>query len=161
MSAFFMTISNCMQQNNLEYFYILTLVDITNTGVIRNYPGQELERNQQRNWETVLQVLGLKAQPTIVTSPIAGEIDADMVERVFGEMHHGKSQKVWAAGFSIEHHDVYLQDGDQLKLLKEDFNQVPVVTNLSETARFILPIFYSYGSLKNIAVYSGVLSSIN
>jgi len=32
----------------------------------------------------------------------------------------------------------------------QDFEQVPVVTGLTETARFMLPIFYPYGTIKNI-----------
>ena len=40
-----------------------TLVDITETKMIRDLDGKELERNQQRNWETVLQCIGLRAQP--------------------------------------------------------------------------------------------------
>lgn len=147
-------------QNNIEHFYILTLVDITNTGVTRNTPDREHERNQQRNWETVLQVLGLRAQPTVVTPVTSEELSSELIDQLFGEMYQGRSQRVWAAGFSIEHKDVYLQDNDQLKLLKEDFNQVPVVLGLDETARFILPIFYSSGSLKNIAFYGGVLGRL-
>ena len=45
----------------LHYYTGLTLVDITATGVTRN--GEELARNQQRNWETVVQTMGLGAQP--------------------------------------------------------------------------------------------------
>jgi hypothetical protein len=34
--------------------------------------------------------------------------------------------------------------------LEQDFEQTPIVLGLEETARFMLPIFHSYGTLKNI-----------
>jgi len=52
------------------YFYTgVTLVDITATGVIRHTNDNELLRNQQRNWETVLQCIGIKAQPQLIEGP--------------------------------------------------------------------------------------------
>lgn len=143
-----MTISNSM--SNLEYFTIVTLVDITKTGVTRNHPGNEHQRNQHRNWETVLQVLGIRAQPTVTEGPITDTVEEFVVKNLFGEMYSGE-QRIWAASFSIEHRDVYKKDNNQLALLEEDFNQVPVITGLDETACFILPIFYSHGAIKNIA----------
>lgn len=157
MSAFFMTISMCMNENH-EYFTICTLVDITKTNVTRNSPEQEFARNQQRNWESVLQVIGLRAQPTVVHEPCSDIIDQDLVNRLFGEMHHDKEQRVWVVSFAVEHKEVFTKDTDALGHLKDDFNQVPVVCGLNETARFILPIFYSEGSLKNIAFATGVIT---
>lgn len=154
MSAFFMTISMCMNEN-LEYFSICTLVDITKTNVVRNTPELEFQRNQQRNWESVLQVIGLRAQPMIVLEPLGDMVSEDIVRDMFGEMHHGNPQRIWVASFAVEHKEVFLKDNDILGALKDDFNQVPVVCGLNETARFILPIFYSHGSLKNIAFTTG------
>ena len=156
MSAFFMTISMCMN-DNLEYFTICTLVDITNTGVTRNSPNKDFQRNQQRNWESVLQVIGIRAQPLIVSGPFDEVIDADIVSRLFGEMYHSREQRVWVASFAIEHKTVFTLGDDPLGHLKNDFNQVPVISGLNETARFILPIFYSEGALKNITFYAGLL----
>ena len=52
------------------YFYTgVTLVDITATGVIRHTTADEIPRNQQRNWETVLQCIGIKAQPQLLEGP--------------------------------------------------------------------------------------------
>jgi hypothetical protein len=153
-----MAISNCMS-SNIEYFTIGTLVDITATGVTRNKPGDEHKRNQQRNWETVLQVLGIRAQPTLVEGPMCGVVDEDLLKRIFGEMYTGE-QRVWFASFSIEHRDVYKKDAEQLALLADDFNQVPVVTGLDETARFILPIFYCHGAIRNIIFKPGLLGEL-
>ena len=140
--------------DNIEFFTIITLVDITNTGVTRNNPGCEKSRDQQRNWETVLQTIGLRAQPIMIDGPFSDTIEEDLVAKLFGEMHSGQ-QRIWIANIGTEHKDVYSANGDPLSLLKDDFNQVPVVTGLEETARFILPIFYSYGAIKNIAIRPG------
>jgi hypothetical protein len=142
--------------DNIEHFTILTLVDITRTGITRNHAGEDRLRDQQRNWETVLQVLGIRAQPTITEGPITDVVDEFVVKNLFGDMYSG-DQRIWAAGFSIEHRDVYRSGDNQLALLEEDFNQVPVITGLDETARFILPIFYSHGAIKNIAFKTGTL----
>lgn len=151
-----MAISNCMGDNNLEYFSIVTLVDITATGVTRNHLGNDHARNQQRNWETVLQAIGIRAQPTIVSKPTTDILPEDLIQRLFSDFYNGE-QRVWTASFSIEHRDVYKSDdGNQLGFLLEDFNQVPVITGLDETAKFMLPIFYSHGAIKNFTVFPGL-----
>jgi len=145
-----------ISMGNLEYFTLITLVDITCTGVTRNHGGNDHLRDQQRNWETVLQVLGIRAQPTVVDGPITDLVEEFVVKNLFGDMYSGE-QRIWAVGFSIEHQDVYRRDEHQLALLEEDFNQIPIITGLDETARFILPIFYSHGAIKNIAFKTGTL----
>jgi hypothetical protein len=47
---------------------------------------------------------------------------------------------------------VYDLPGNPLGGLLEDLEQVPIITGLTETARFMLPIFYPYGSIKNIYI---------
>ena len=130
-----------------EFFTVYTLVDITSTGVTRLTPDNERQRNQQRNWETLLQVVGIKAQPIHISGPVQTELDVGYLE--FGEMFEGRHQ-VWVACMGVEHTDVYLEGDDPVAGLKSDFSQVPVITGLDETARFMLPIFYTYGSIKNI-----------
>ena len=123
-----------------------TLVDITETGVTRDRGTQELERNQQRNWETVLQCIGIRAQPMNMVSKVE-ELDLDYLE--FGEMYTGK-QRVWSFGFLVEHKEVFAKSNQPLGLLDDSFDQVPVITGLTETALFMLPIFCTSGAIKNI-----------
>jgi hypothetical protein len=118
----------------------MTLVDLTETRVTK---GSGELRDQQRNWETVLQLLGLKTQPLIVRSPVCFEHE-NLEFFEFGEFYQG-THSVWAFQFRGERDDFYTIDQ-----LEEDFEQVPVVLGLDETARFMLPIFHSYGTLKNI-----------
>jgi hypothetical protein len=67
----------------------------------------------------------------------------------FGEYYQGR-HKIWAWTFAVEHRDVFLIDNDSLGGLYRDFEQIPVITGLAETARFMLPIFYPHGAIKNI-----------
>ena len=137
----------------MKFYTGVTLVDITATGVVRHTPELELQRNQQRNWETVLQVIGLKAQPHLIEGPYCAEFAIDETT-VFGEMYYG-TQKAWVFSFGVESEDVFLLDGDPVGALDKDFAQVPIICGLTETARFILPIFYPYGAIKNIYFIEG------
>jgi hypothetical protein len=136
------------------YFYTgITLVDITATGVIRHTPNTETERNQQRNWETVLQCIGIKAQPLLIEGPYCKTVLIDETT-VFPDMYHGE-QQVWFFSFGVEHEDVFLLDNDPVTGLDQAFVKVPVICGLEETARFMLPIFYPYGAIKNICFIKG------
>jgi hypothetical protein len=139
-----MTINISM--NHERYVTGLTLVDITSTGVIHNRADREFERNQQRNWETVLQCIGLRTQPFDILEPVVKSMNVD---DHFGEMYYGK-QRVWCFTFTVEQLGVWDNGQDALALLHKDFDEVPVIQGLSESARFILPIFYTQGAIKNI-----------
>ncbi len=137
----------------MKFFTGVTLVDITATNVTRHKPGYETARDQQRNWETVLQVIGLRAQPQLINGPICREYELDE-STAFGEMYYGL-QKVWIFTFGVDHEDVFMVNNDPVGGLDKDFAQVPVVCGLDETARFLLPIFYPYGAIKNIYFIEG------
>ncbi len=117
-----------------------TLIDITATGIIK---GESRTRDQQRNWETVLQVLGLKTQPIIINYP-GKWLDENLKDFEFGDFYEGY-QTIWAWQFRGEREEFY-----NLEILQQDFDQVPVILGLEETARFMLPVFFTHGHLKNI-----------
>lgn len=131
-------------------FQFSTLVDITATGVVRSTGDNDLERNQQRNFETVLQVLGLRTQPHIVRRPDSEIIPAETVGFLFGEMYTQEPQQVWTFYFSADYPGAYSDAMSPVGNLLKDFEEVPVITGLTETARFMLPIFYPQGAIKNI-----------
>jgi len=139
---FFTAINICMQ-----HITGVTLVDITCTGVTRNRPEYDLQRDQQRNWETVMQCIGLRAQPFDLAGPVSQIVNLD--DSDFGEMYSG-DHRVWFWSFSVEHSNVWAKNDDTLYLLDQDFDEVPVIMGLEETARFILPIFYTSGAIKNV-----------
>ena len=142
-----------------ESFVLTTLIDITETGVIR---GNSKERDQQRNWETVLQVLSLRTQPIILEGPIKiDSIDFKKhlgLTKTYGEFYHDFPfpQTMWAVKFCSEQAGIY-----NVEQLYEDFDKVPVIMGLDETVRFMLPMFNSYGSLKNIHLFTANELNIN
>ena len=135
-------------ERELQFYTGYTLVDITATGVTRFRPEQEFERNQQRNWETVLQAIGLRTQPLMIQGPVTTESNVNDGWQ-FGEYYQGE-HKIWAWTFAVEHTDVFLMEDDPLGALVKDFEQIPIIQGLNETARFMLPIFYPHGAIKNI-----------
>jgi len=136
-----------MNSAGLQFFTGYSLVDITATGVTRHMDPENIERNQQRNWETVLQCMNLRTQPLHIQKPQIYDIDLDALN--FGDFYQGK-HKVWIWTWAIEAAEVYDLPGKPMGGLHADFEQVPIITYLTETARFMLPIFYPYGTIKNI-----------
>ena len=72
-------------------------------------------RNQQRNWETLMQVISLRAQPLNPTVP---ECRDDLWEFEFGADNPGV--------FSV------LDNPDPIAGLRQDFSGVPMLTGLDE-----------------------------
>lgn len=134
---------------HIHLFQGYTLVDITATGVIRSQDNDSQERNQQRNWETLLQCIGLRTQPQNITEPHVGLGSMKLFD--FGDFYEG-AQKVWTWSWTVESSGVYDLPGAPLGGLTQDLEQVPIITGLNETARFMLPIFYPYGTIKNIYI---------
>ena len=136
--------------SNLYLFQGFTLVDITATGVIRSQDLDNAERNQQRNWETLLQCIGLRTQPQNIQEPTVSTVE-DIGIAEFGDFYTG-TQKIWTWSWTVEREGVYDLANAPLAGLLQDLEQVPIVTGLTETARFMLPIFYPYGTIKNIYI---------
>lgn len=141
-----------------DSFVLTTLIDITETKIIR---GDSDKRNQQRNWETVLQVLGLRTQPIILEGPVkVSNLDFEShseIKNWFGDFYRDfpGPHALWGIKFTSERDGIYTVND-----LYNDFEQVPVITGLEDTVRFMLPIFHSYGSLKNIHIFmSGELNT--
>ena len=134
--------------SNLHFFQGYTLVDITATGIIRSDHEDSVERNQQRNWETVLQCIGLRTQPLHIQEPVTATSETTAIGE-FGDFYTG-AQKIWTWTWAVDREEIYDLGGKTMSGLLQDFEQVPIVTGLEETARFMLPIFYPYGTIKNI-----------
>ena len=94
-------------------------------------------RNQQRNWETILQCVSLQTQPMNVSEP---------------QIIKKKENTLWTFSFGIEHRGIFTKDDDQLGLLKEAVHGVPMIVGLDETYRegFLLPYLIAKGDNQNI-----------
>ena len=118
---------------------INTTVDMTPTGVRRKSddPDWLLKRNQQRNYDTLMQVLGLRCQPL------------DVEIQVMQELLELNFEKVWIIKFKVERDDVLGKEGE---LFLDDVEGVPIVPALTETTPSFPPQFITRGPLKNIGI---------
>ncbi len=115
-----MTISMSMN------FEIATLIDITQTNQTKFRSEDRQAINQQANWNTFLQVIGLRSNPYFDDAPSVVE-DLDVTKSEFGTDYKGK-HKVWHFKFSIEQEGALSED-----FLKDDFDLVPVIAGLTES----------------------------
>jgi hypothetical protein len=122
-----------------------TLVDITQTNNIDS--DNSKSRNQQRNWETVIQVIGLRSQPTLLSSPTADLLDLSYFR--FGTEYTGM-QKVWTFKFGTEQDGVYSNDVSPFGLLENDFVKVPIIIGLDESVPMSWNTFKVVGPQRNI-----------
>ena len=122
-----------------------TLVDITKTGIIHQTDTKE--RNQQRNLETVLQTIGIRAQPFNNTIPMKTVMP--MQNMKFGSIF-GEKQQIWTFEFTIEHTDVFLLNGNHIGQLDYDFDNIPVILSLDETVIFAQSAFSTANTTRNI-----------
>lgn len=89
-------------------------------------------RNQQRNWETLLQVLGLRTQPNILVEPYCRD-------------------GVWYFEFETASEGIYDIPGntDPVAGLLQDCSEVPMVLNLDEQ-NTVKPVLCISGPSQNI-----------
>ena len=70
-------------------------------------------RNQQRNWETITQLISLRTQVVELTEPT-------------------KIQQCWQFEFEVENENLFTNGVDNLAVLKADCTGVPMLTGLNE-----------------------------
>lgn len=124
---------------------VITQFDITPTGVKSYRRHSELsdsewnyQRNQQRNFETLLQCIGLRCQPMNITPVTTFYIE---------------DQKVWCFQFEVEQEAVFWKDNDPVGMLKSDCDGVPMIVGLGETYKdgFFHPYLITEGISANIS----------
>jgi len=153
-----------MIQEGLSYIKLHTLVDISTTGTIgqfknikkTNLLGETLEtepvwkksRNQQRNWETVIQIIGLRAQPIYLENSVI-LLNQDLTFYDFGA-EFGGTGTVWTLTFGVEAANVYDVSNIPLQSLVDDFDGVPIITSLNESFSFQKSVFTTKKDMKNV-----------
>ena len=107
-------------------FIIHTLVDITETGARR---GEEPKQyRQQQNFLTVMQTIGLRVNPTYVAAP---EVVKEVPSKLGLGTSYKSKQSVWKYVFDIEYEGAL-----DINTLDDDFDLIPIITDLDETAKF-------------------------
>ena len=115
----------------MDTFRLTTLVDITETGARR---GEDpLGYRQQQNFLTVLQTVGLRTNIAYNRGPKV--ITRVPEKKDLGTDHKGV-QTIWQFDFSIE-----AEGSLTIDMLNTDFNLIPIIINLAETAKFKNPVF--------------------
>ena len=127
----------------------VTLVDCTSTGVTR---GDSKERNQQRNWETILQTFGILTQPIILETPMYDTFVNDdkfkgsVLFKKLGTKHKfifnmlKPTLNFWVFAIGTEHTGVL---GKNLDRLHETFDMIPVVPNLNSSIELKPSVFHT------------------
>lgn len=100
---------------------VQTKFDCTTTGVTGHFRHGDTvtwhkQRNQQRNYETLTQIIGLYTQPQNLTP---AEYDAQ--------------SQTWTFVFEIEFEGVFRTGTDELGILKQTCRGTPMVTGLDES----------------------------
>jgi len=131
-------------------FVCQTLFDITATGVtghckqsrmpFQDRAGQWIadteswnrSRNQQRNWETITQILSLRTQLFGLTEPIADQTGTR-----------------WMFEFETEFDGVYGPESDPVSVLRADAEGVPMLREL-DNAPDIATVLVTDGARQNI-----------
>jgi len=123
-----------------------TLIDITETNIHRNNrpPGSSMtqeewdfKRNQQRNWSTVVQLLGLRFQPIIIKSPIMS-----INQNAFNK----ENITIWQCQFDYEHEF-------SIEFLNDDFHMIPIIMGLNESVNLSQSCFLTSGENINLVIH--------
>ena len=138
----------------MQRFTVHTLVDITETKMFKHQNGSDLAKNQQQNFITLLQTIGLRVNPSFARSPVCAE--HNLKDWRFGSAYKGV-QQVWSFDFEIEYDGAFADQFDNpTGLLTQDLHFVPVIDNLTETIKLKLAVFDTNSSdYRNTVVYTG------
>lgn len=122
-------------------FQIITLVDITETGARRG-AAAPLEYQQESNFQTIIQTAGLRTNISYTHAPTAQM--AAVGKLGFADKYKGKHM-LWTFTFDVEQDSAV-----SLIMLEQDFDLVPILTKLSETAKFDRSILRTLTEERNI-----------
>jgi hypothetical protein len=131
----------------MEY-KLYTLVDITHTGQHRAEPGLENLRWKEQNFQTVMQVLGIRANISYKHAPVVTEVKGKLVGFDTDEII-----RVWRFDFYTEREFLYENNKDPVGYLKEDFHLVPYISGLDEAMEQKYAVFNTANPGANIVFH--------
>ena len=136
----------------MHSYMMHTLVDITRNGSLaKTFPfstaagdlidGKDalrIARNQNSNFNTMIQMLQIRGNITYEDDPI--RISHDLSTTKFGLYYEGHHTS-WHFKFFTEQTDVFGNANDPTEYLVGDFNLVPIITDCKNTAHFPIATF--------------------
>jgi hypothetical protein len=108
-------------------YQLQTSVDITSTGIYHG--SNSLEKNQQQNFNTVIQTIGL-----------CGNIYYSHPPQLI-ESEYFQNEKCWIFEWTMEIPDLFKVNDNHIALLPKIFQFVPFIPNLTESVEFTKPVF--------------------
>jgi len=128
-------------------FIVNTLVDITQTNA-RRADGDKFAYSQQQNYNTLVNTMGLRTN-ILPLSDIKIE-DRELEETEFGKDYTG-THRVWSFPFEVE-----AEDSLSVEMLEQDFDLVPVITDLDETIKINNNVFRTNGAKDNNILFKTI-----
>lgn len=132
-------------------YIINTTIDITRTGVTnydKNDEDNLLKRNQQKNFDTLAQVISMRTIYEINWMSIL-ESDPESILRNFGFGNFGKPVKIWSMEIVTDRVDALGENGE---ILIDDLNFVPIIPGLDSTVPAFPNFFITKGDIQNTLV---------
>ena len=124
-------------------YRITTLVDITRTNATRSET-DERRISQQANFNSLIQAIGMRANVEWREDPI--KLDGRLPPPWQGRATY------WCWEFDVERDQVFEQDGDPVRLLREDLHGVPVIGKLDDSVELDPCAFITEGENVNTVV---------
>jgi hypothetical protein len=114
----------------------LSLFDVTKTNVTskKSLLGASVEevkewqskRNTQCNFDTIVQVISLRAQPEHISDPVMTTLDKEKAEN-FGFLYSPEQINCWYFDFTVSFSSVFSDGVDDLGALYNDCEDVPMI----------------------------------
>ncbi len=141
--------------NIKESWSVWSLVDITGTGIT---VGNTKERNQQRNFETLVQTISMLTQPWSIMAPNMYSMPPVRPVMIkdwsnFGDIHKFQGEtitpelNIWHWRFAVEAEFVLGETGE---LITDTCNNIPVIKGLNENVTLDPPVFSNKKRDRNI-----------
>ena len=113
-----------------DFYTVYTLIDITDSGIVS--PKVDAKGFfQAQNLNTFIQSISLRSQP--VLSSVEMLSAENLSNHQFGSNFTG-IHNIWVLKFASETRDAWRKDNDNVYLLKQDFDTMPIHITLDETA---------------------------
>ena len=120
----------------MNRYQIVTLVDITNSNASRSET-DKLRLGQRANFNSLLQAIGLRANPTWEVDPVLK--DGRLPNNLEGKANH------WIWDFECERDLVFDNGVSSVGLLIDDLHGVPIVNGLNNSVEIDPAAFVTKG----------------
>ena len=135
----FLLAINTLYRYFMDTIEIKTLIDVTNTNVVRPNQGTQLQYDQNRNFITLRQCVELRSIVRYDNPPTSETVN--IKDMGFGTDYKGE-HTVWTFVFSPDRVGVYADElGDEIGHLFGDLDGIPIIKNLTETINIDKAIF--------------------